>query len=126
MADAELEALVQKYERRYQPRARAELEAIIATLRAEWKPKVERYNYLVERKARCEAELAALGPDIDRYENASHDLDWEYFRRLQLDGALPSLPQVIRPADDNHKNDEDVEEEDDDECSNDFEAREER
>ena len=103
-------------------RPRSELESLIGILRGEWAPKVERYNYLVERKTRCELELERLTPEIDRYENATHDIDWEYFRRLQHDGAIPSLPRVIRPAEDNHKNDDDLEEEDDDECSNDFET----
>lgn len=96
----------------------------MATLREAWAPKVERFNYLVERRDRAKAELERLTPDIDRYENATHDLDWEYFRRLQADGVLPSLPRVIRPAEDNHKNDGDSdfpEEEDDGRDGSEFE-----
>ena len=99
------------------PRSRAELEALIERTRAEWGPKVERYNYLLDRRDRCDAELGRMRPAIERYENETFDHDWEYFRRLQLDGVLPSLPRVRAPADTNHKNDgddDDLAEEDDD------------
>lgn len=86
-----------------EPRSRTELEAIIERHRTEWAPRIERYNYLLERKARVEAELARMAPAIERRD--SFDLEYEYFQRLQLDGVLPSLPRVVVPANRNHKND---------------------
>lgn len=90
---------------REQPRSRADLEAALAYARETWAPRIERYNYLLERKERCEAELGQLRIGVEQFDALSHDLDWEYFRRLQLDGVLPSLPRVRASADDNHKND---------------------
>jgi hypothetical protein len=100
-------------------RSRAELEALIERERAEWQSKVERYNYLLERKARCELELAQLRPGVERYETRTYDLDWEYFRRLQRDGVLPSLPRVTAPA---NSNDNEGDEDDGDDSSADFEV----
>jgi hypothetical protein len=119
VGDPELDAQVQRFERRLQPRARAEIEAEIAKARETWAPRIERYNYLLERKERCEIELGQLRPSVEQFDALSHDLDWEYFRRLQLDGALPTLPRLTpeatvhryhdlrvgQPTDDNHKND---------------------
>lgn len=119
VADAELDALVSKFERRFQPRARGEIESAIARARETWAPRIDRYNYLLERKERAEAELARLRRDVEAFDVLSHDLDWEYFRRLQLDGVLPSLPRVRSEAND-HKNDgdEDLPEEDEDDGGN--------
>ena len=75
-------------------RSRAELETLITSRRAEFGPLVERYNHLLERRLELDTELAALKPKVDAYSVGNNDLDWEYFRRLQRDGALPSLPVV--------------------------------
>lgn len=85
------------------PRSRAELEAIIEKERATWAPRLARYNLLLERSARTEAELERLRPVIEG--RGVFDLEWEYFQRLQLDGVLPTLPRVVVPANRNHKND---------------------
>lgn len=136
MTDAELEAQVQRFERRFQPRSRAEIEAEIATVRETWAPRIERYNYLLERRERTETELGRLRPAVEQFTASSHDLDWEYFRRLQLDGVLPSLPSVTadavhhryqdlrvgQPAQANDKNDDDEGEEDDGGNECDFEV----
>lgn len=124
MADPELDAQISKFERRYQPRARAEIEAAIAEARQTWAPRIERYNYLLERKERAEAELGQLRRSVEEFDVLSHDLDWEYFRRLQLDGVLPALPRVRAPANDNHKNDEESDDDDDSDASHDFETAE--
>jgi hypothetical protein len=99
------------------PRSRSDLEAAIAYARETWGPRIERYNYLLERRERCDHELGQLRNGVEQFDVLSHDLDWEYFRRLQLDGVLPSLPRVRASADTNHKNDgddDDLAEEDDD------------
>lgn len=73
-------------------------------------PRIERYNYLRERKARVDGELARLEPEMKRYESERFDIEHEYFRRLQLDGVLPRLAEAhvwLRPANTNHKNDGD-------------------
>jgi hypothetical protein len=106
VTDAELEAQVHRYERRFQPRSRTELEQAIAKARESWAPRIDRYNYLLERRERADAELGRLRPFVEEFDALSHDLDWEYFRRLQLDGVLPSLPRVRSEAND-HKNDGD-------------------
>lgn len=123
-----------------EPRSRADLEAAIAYARETWAPRIERYNYLLERKERCEVELGQLRNGVEQFDALSHDLDWEYFRRLQLDGVLPSLPRLTpeavhhryhdlrvgQPTNTNHKNDgdEDLPEEEDDDGGNerDFET----
>jgi len=126
MRDAELERQVQKFERRLQPRSRAEIEAEISKARETWAPRIERYNYLLERRERCDAELGRLRPLVEDFDALSHDLDWEYYRRLQLDGALPSLPRVRVSADDDHKSDDEEGEEDDGGNECDFEVGSER
>ena len=57
-------------------------------------PTVQRYNYLLERIRLAEEEAARLQPRVEKYANEHQDLDWEYFRRLQLDGVLPRLVPV--------------------------------
>jgi hypothetical protein len=106
MGDPELDQQVSKFERRLNPRSRAEIERAIAAARETWAPRIDRYNYLLERRERADAELGLLRPHVEDFDALSHDLDWEYFRRLQLDGVLPSLPRVRSEAND-HKNDGD-------------------
>lgn len=96
----------------------------------------ERARDLLERRERTEAELGRLRPVVEEFTAASHDLDWEYFRRLQLDGVLPALPSVTPDAahhryadlrvgqvnDCDHKNDVVEEGEDDGRDEHDFEV----
>jgi hypothetical protein len=104
------------------PRSRTELERIIGLARAEWAPRIDRYNYLLERRERADLELGRLRPGVEQFEITSHELDWEYFRRLQLDGVLPSLPRVRASADSDHKNDDDEGEYDNGGNDSDFEV----
>lgn len=136
MADAELDAQVAKFERRLSPRPRAEIEADIEEARTVWVPKVDRFNELVRQRAAIEQELLPLRGEVLGYDKAVADLDWEYFRRLQLDGVVPELPRVtpeavhirytnLRVGESAHaddKNDEDESEEDDGWNDGDFET----
>lgn len=75
-------------------RRRTEIEADIEALRAEWTPKVERYNYLRDRCARIGYELRRLEPGMLKYNDRAYELREEHTRRLRLDGVLPSLPHA--------------------------------
>jgi hypothetical protein len=110
-------------------RRRTDIEAEIDVLRAEWTPKVERYNYLRDRCARLSYELRGLEPGMLEYNSRAYELIQEHTRRLRLDGVLPSLLHAhihSLPNIGNHKNDDDdlVEEGDSDHGGNecDFEV----
>ncbi len=77
------------------PRPRAELDEVIAGIKERYGAGTARYNELVATIKEAEAELATLGPRLAGIEHETHDLDWEYFRRLQLDGVVPTIPRRV-------------------------------
>lgn len=90
-------------------RSRTELELLIERAKLDFTLKVERYNHLRDRDERTKGDLRRLEHEMRRYEGFRYDIELEYFRRLQLDGVLPSLPRAhvhSLPANGNHKNDE--------------------
>jgi hypothetical protein len=91
-------------------RRRAVIEADIDALRAEWTPKVERYNHLRTQCARLSDELRRLEPGMVTYNGLAWDLEEEHVRRLRLDGVLMKLPHAhvhSLPIIGNHKHDGD-------------------
>jgi hypothetical protein len=91
-------------------RRREAIEADIEALRAEWAPKVYRYNNLRAQCARLNAVLRRLEPGMSEYNSAAWELREEHVRRLRFDGALPDLPHAhvhSLPNIGNHKNDGD-------------------
>lgn len=88
------------------PRSRETIERAFAKLEREHGDQVRRHNFLVQRidedRAERDGLAASLGPAL----NEQHDLDWELFRRLQLDGVVPSVPQLADAQYTNYQEDD--------------------
>lgn len=82
---------------------------MLTTVRETDVPSVQRYNYLLERIRVAEEEASRLLPRVRKYDSDRFDLEQEYFRRLQLDGVLPSLIPVSDRNVTNYQEDEENE-----------------
>lgn len=76
------------------PRSRETIEREFARLEREYGDKVRRHNFLTQRIDEDKAERDDLVIELAPKLNDVHDLDWELFRRLQLDGVVASVPAL--------------------------------